>query len=50
MDEEPYGYDHVFVHDRQTGETSLVSPRARLADGRLVHRAGYLCGWTLHRL
>ena len=23
--EEPYGYDHVFLHDRQTGATTLVS-------------------------
>jgi hypothetical protein len=25
MDEEPYGYEHIFVHDRQTGTTTLVS-------------------------
>ena len=25
MDEEPYGYEHIFVHDRQTGMTTLVS-------------------------
>ena len=25
LDEEPYGYDHVYVHDRQTGTTTLVS-------------------------
>ena len=25
MDEEPYGYEHIFVHDRQTGTTALVS-------------------------
>ena len=24
-DEEPFGYEHIFVHDRQTGETTLVS-------------------------
>jgi hypothetical protein len=25
LDEEPYGYDHVYVHDRQTGATTLAS-------------------------
>jgi Tol biopolymer transport system component len=25
FDEEPFGYPHIFVHDRQTGETALVT-------------------------
>ena len=28
MDVEPYGYGHIFVHDRQTGTTTLVSTSA----------------------
>ena len=38
MDEEPYGYDHVFVHDRQTGATTLAS----------IESDGYqMVGWSM---
>jgi S-layer family protein/WD40 repeat protein len=37
LDEEPYGYDHVYLHDRQTGATTLVS----------IQSDGYqMVGWS----
>jgi WD40-like Beta Propeller Repeat len=38
LDEEPYGYDHVYVHDLQTGATTLAS----------ITSDGYqMVGWSM---
>ena len=48
LDEEYYGYPHVYVHDQQTGRTELASIDS--AGYQMVgwaDDAGYFCRWTL---